>query len=60
MEHVSRITDFCICMYVFVFRLILFRFCDNVFGITPIDDITNGITWAVFCFHIADISFASS
>jgi hypothetical protein len=24
------------------------------------NDITNGITWAVFCFHIAHISFASS
>jgi hypothetical protein len=38
----------------------LFRLCDSDFGITPVDDITNGITWAVFCFYIAHISFASS
>jgi hypothetical protein len=38
----------------------LFKLCDNDFGITAVDDITNGITWAVFCFHIAHISFASS
>jgi hypothetical protein len=37
-----------------------FRLCGNDFGITAVDDITNGITWAVFCFHIAHISFASS
>ena len=28
--------------------------------ITPVDDITNGITCAAFCCHIAHISFASS
>jgi hypothetical protein len=38
----------------------LFRLYGSDFGITPVDDITNGITWAVFCFHIAHISFASS
>ena len=38
----------------------LFRLCDSVFGITPVDDITIGITCAAFCFHIAYISFASS
>ena len=38
----------------------LFRFCGSDFGIIPVDDITNGITWAVFCFHIAHISFPSS
>jgi hypothetical protein len=38
----------------------LFRLCDIDFGITAVDDITDGITWAVFCFHIAHISFASS
>jgi len=38
----------------------LFRLCDSDFEITPVDDITNGITWAVFCFYIAHISFASS
>jgi hypothetical protein len=38
----------------------LFRVCGSDFGITAVDDITNGITWAVFCFHIAHISFASS
>ena len=26
--------------------------CDSDFGITPVDDITNGITCAAFCFHI--------
>jgi hypothetical protein len=35
----------------------LFRLCGNDFGITPVDDITNGITWAVFCFHIAHTYF---
>ena len=59
-EHVPRITDFCICMYVFGCRLSLFRLCDSDFGIALVDDITNGITWAVFFFHIAHISFASS
>jgi len=29
------------------------------FGITPVDDITIGITCVAFCFHIAHISFAS-
>ena len=59
-EHVPRITDFCICMYVLGCRSSLFRLCDNDFGITPVDEITNGITWDVFCFHIVHISFASS
>jgi len=36
------------------------KLCDSDFGITPVDDITIGITFAVFCFHIAHISFASS
>jgi hypothetical protein len=47
-------------MYVFGCRLCFLRLCGSDFGITPVDDITNGITWAVFCFHIAHISFASS
>jgi hypothetical protein len=47
-------------MYVFKCRLSLFRLCDSDFGITPVDDVTNGITWTVFCFHIAHISFVSS
>ena len=34
----------------------LVRLCDSDFGITPIDDITIGITCAAFCFHIAHIS----
>ena len=34
----------CICMYVFGCRLSLFRLCGSDFGITPVDDITNGIT----------------
>ena len=38
-------------MYVFGCNLGLFRFCDSDFGITPVDDITIGITWAAFCFH---------
>ena len=59
-DHVPRITDFCICVYVFGCKLSLFRLCDSDSGITPVDDITIGITWAAFCFHIAHISFASS
>jgi len=38
----------------------LFGLCNGDFGITPTDDITIGITCAAFCFHIANISFASS
>jgi hypothetical protein len=48
-----------VCTY-FGCTLNLFRLCGSDFGITPVDDITNGITWAVFGFHIAHISFASS
>ena len=55
-----KITDFCICVYVFGCKLSFFRLCDSDFGITPVDDITIGITCAAFCFHIAHISFASS
>jgi hypothetical protein len=57
---VPRITDFCICMYVFGCKLSLFRLCGSDFGITPVDDTAFGITWAAFCFHIAHISFGSS
>jgi len=57
---VPRITDFCICVYVFGCKLILFRLCDSDFGITSVDDNTIGITCTAFCFHIAHISFASS
>jgi hypothetical protein len=57
-EHVPRITDFCICMYVFGCKLSLFRLCDSDFGITAVDGITIGINCAVFCFHIAFISFS--
>jgi len=39
---------------------VLLRLCDSDFGITPVDDITIGITCAAFCFHIAHTSFASS
>jgi hypothetical protein len=49
-----------VCMYVFGCRLSLVRLCDSDFGITPVDDITIGITCAAFCFHIEHISFASS
>jgi len=59
-EHVSRITDFCSCIYVFRCKLCLVRLCDSDFGITPVDVITIGITCAAFCFHIAHITFASS
>jgi len=31
-------------VYVFGCRLSLFRLCGSDFGITPVDDITNGIT----------------
>ena len=40
-------------------KLSPFRFCGSDFGITPVHDITIGITWAAFCFHIAHILFAS-
>ena len=38
-------------MYVFGCRLSLFRLCDSDFGITPVDDITIGITCTAFCFQ---------
>jgi hypothetical protein len=57
---VPRITDFCMCVYVFGCRLSLFRLRDSDFGITPVYDITIGITCTVFCFHIAHIAFVSS
>jgi hypothetical protein len=57
---VPRITDFCICIYVLGCKLSLVRLCDSNFGITPVDDITIGITFTAFCFHIAHISCASS
>ena len=34
-------------------RLSVVRLCDSDFGITPVDDITIGITCAAFCFHMA-------
>jgi len=43
---VPRITDFCSCVYVFGCKLSLVRLCDSDFGITPVDDITIGITCA--------------
>jgi uncharacterized membrane protein YgcG len=57
---VPRITAFCVCIYVFGCKLSLFGLCDSDLGITPVGDITIGITCTVFCFHIAHISFASS
>jgi hypothetical protein len=57
---VPRITDFCICVYVFGCKLSLIRLCGSDFLITPVDDITVGIICAAFSFHIAHISFASS
>ena len=59
-EHVPRITDFCSCIYVLGCKLSLVRLCDSDFGITPVDDITIGVTCAAFCFNIAHISFARS
>ena len=59
-EHVPRITDFFIFLYVLGCRLSLVRFCDSDFGITSVDDITIGITCVAFCCHIAHISFVSS
>jgi hypothetical protein len=59
-EHVPRMKDLCICLYVFGCKLSLFRLCDSDFRITPLDDIVIGITWAAFCLHIAHISFANS
>ena len=47
-------------MYVFGCRSSLFRLCDSDFGITPVDGITIWTACAVFCFHIAHISFVSS
>ena len=55
-----RITDFCSCVYVLGCKLSLVRLCDSDYRITPVDDITIGITFAVFCFHTAHISFAIS
>jgi len=57
---VPRITDFCSCIYVLGCKLSVVRLCDSDFGITPVDDITIGITCAALCFHTAHISFASS
>ena len=51
---------FAVCIYVLGCKLRLVRLCGSDFGITPVDDITIGITCAAFCFHIAHISFASS
>jgi hypothetical protein len=45
-------------MYVLGCKLSRFRLCDSDFGITPVDDITIGITCTALCFHIAHISWA--
>jgi len=47
-------------MYELGCKLSVVRLCDSDFGIAPVDDITIGITWTAFCFHMAHISFASS
>jgi len=57
---VPRITDFCSCVYVLGCKLGLVRLYDSDFGITPVDDITIGITCAAFCFHTAHILFTNS
>jgi hypothetical protein len=54
---VPRITDFCICIYVFGCKLSLFRLCDSDFGITPVDDIT--IRSLVLCFASTERIFYS-
>ena len=43
-----RITDFCSCVYVLGCKLSLVRLCDSDFGITPVDDVTIGVTCAAF------------
>ena len=55
-----RITDFCSCIYVLGCKLSLVRLPVSDFGITPVDDITIGITCAAFCFHMVRMSFISS
>jgi len=47
-------------IYVFGCKLSLIRLCDSDYGITPVNDITIGITCAAFCFRRAHISFSSS
>jgi len=42
----------CVCVCVFGCKLSLVRLCNSDFGITPVDDITIGITCAAFWFHI--------
>ena len=53
MERMPRISDFCTCVCVFGCKLSLVRLCVSDLGITPVDDITIGISFAAFCFHIA-------
>ena len=55
-----RITNICICVYVFGCKLSYVKLCDSDCGITPKDDITIRITCVAFHFHTAHISFASS
>ena len=59
-EHVPRIADFCGCVYVLGCKLSVVRLCDIDFGITPVDDITIGITCAVFCFLLLLLLLLSS
>ena len=40
-----------VCTYWDAGCLFFFRLCGSDFGITPVDDITNGITWAVLLPH---------
>ena len=54
-----RITDFYSCIYVLGCKLSLVRLCGSDFGITPVDDITIGMTFSAFCFHMAHTSFTS-
>jgi hypothetical protein len=50
---VPRITDVCICIYVFGCRLSLFRLCDSDFGITPVDDYYQHHLYCVLLPHSA-------
>jgi hypothetical protein len=47
-------------VYVLGCRLSLVRFCDSGFGITPVDDITIGITYYYYYYYYYAVVFCSS
>ena len=53
----QRITDLCICIYVFGCKLSLARLCDSEYGITPADDITIIIIIIIIIIITTIISF---